>query len=214
MSKSQPDMMLSLLAVGSFIGPILLAVVVIVLGFLQPGYNHITQLMSELGEAGAPNGVIMNIATAILGISILLFAFSLLYELAKGTALKIGFILTLVAGICMIGGGIFLCDPGCVPVSFQGTIHHTVSMIGFPAIIFAPFALSQQFKSSRLWQNYRIYSILTGVFTAILVPIYLSEIFKDWNGGIQRVMLGMLLVWMEVISIKVFCISTGRTPKA
>ena len=214
MSKSQPDIMLSLLAVGSFIGPVLLAVVVIVLGFLQPSCNHITQLMSELGEVGVPNGVIMNRATAILGISILLFAFGLLHGLTKGTALKIGFILTAVAGTCMIGGGIFPCDPGCVPVTFQGTIHHTVSMIGFPAIIFAPFALSQQFKSSRLWQNYRMYSILTGVFTAILVPLYLSELLKDWNGGIQRVMLGTLLVWMEVISIKLFRISTGRTPKA
>ena len=82
-----------------------------------------------------------------------------------------------------------------------------MSMIGFPAVIFAPFALSQQFKKSKLWQGYRIYSIVTGVITAILVPVYVSEALKLWNGAIQRVMLGILLLWMEVISVKLLRIS-------
>lgn len=113
----------------------------------------------------------------------------------------------------MIGGGIFPCDPGCVPVSLVGTMHEIVSMIGFPAIIIALFALSQQLKHSKIWQSYRIYSIITGVFTAILVPVYLLEVLKPWNGAIQRVMLGILLLWMEVITIKLLRISTTRTFK-
>jgi len=206
MAKSQPGRILSL-AFGSIVGPVLFTIVVFVLGSLKPGYSNTSQLMSELGEVGTPNGVIMNLITAILGISILMFAFSLHYGLTKGRELKGGFILTMVAGICMVLGGIFPCDPGCVPVSFNGTMHEIASMIGFPAIIFAPFALSQHLKSDRSWQNHRIYSLVTGVFTAILVPLYLSEAIKLWNGAIQRVMLGILLLWMEVTSIKLFRVS-------
>ena len=214
MSKKQSDRILSALAIGSIFGPIIFTFTVIVLALIRPGYSHFIQLMSELGEVGAPNAIIMNLATAILGISILLFAFMLHYGISGNNGWKVGPIILLIGGICMIGGGIFPCDPGCVPVSFVGTVHEVVSMIGFPAVIFAPFALSQQFKNSKLWQGYRMYSIVTGVLTAILVPVYISEVFKAWNGAIQRVMLGILLLWMEIISINLLRISKARTLKA
>lgn len=214
MSKNQSDRKLSVLVIGSIVGPIIFTFAVIVLGLIRPGYSHFMQLMSELGEVGAPNASVMNLATAILGISILLFAFGSHYGISREKGWKVGPIIMVVGGICMMSGGIFPCDPGCVPVSLVGTIHEIVSMIGFPAIIFAPFALSQQFKNSKVWQGYRIYSIVTGVITAILVPVYISEVLKLWNGAIQRVMLGILLIWMEIISIKLLRISTARMLKA
>jgi hypothetical membrane protein len=140
-----------ILAIGSILGPIVLAVTVVVLGFIQPDYSHSLQLMSELGEVGAPNAIFMNVATAILGILILLFAFGL-YGIARGTSGKVGSSIMLVGGICMVGGGIFPCDLGCVPVSFIGSLHETVSLIGFSAVIFAPFAISQEFTHSEVWR--------------------------------------------------------------
>ena len=74
--------------------------------------------MSELGEVGASNAIVMNLETAILGISILMFAFGLHYGVTRDKGWKVGTIIMLVGGICMIGGGIFPCDPGCVSVSF------------------------------------------------------------------------------------------------
>ena len=212
MSEIKSDRKLSVLAIGSITGTVIFTFAVIVLGFIRPGYSHFIHLMSELGEVGAPNAIIMNLATVILGLSILSFAFGLHYGIYR-ERWKVGSIIMLVGGICMIRGGVFPCDPGCVPVSLIGTLHEIVSMIGFPAVIFAPFALSQQVKKSELWQGYRIYSIVTGVFTAILVPVYISEALKLWNGAIQRVMLGILLLWMEVITIKLLRVSTTRTLK-
>ena len=198
----------SVLAIGSILGPIILTFTVLILGFIRPNYSHSMQLMSELGEVGAPNAIFMNVATAILGISILLFAFGL-HGIARGTSGKVGSSIMLVGGICMVGGGIFPCDPGCVPVSFIGSLHETVSLIGFSAVIFAPFAISQEFTHSEVWRGYRLYSLITGVCTALLVPVFLSETLPLWNGAIQRLMLGILLLWMEVISIKLLRISTA-----
>jgi hypothetical membrane protein len=202
------DQKRSILAMGSILGPIILTFTVVVLGFIRPDYSHSMQLMSELGEVGAPNAIFMNLATAILGVSILMFALGL-YGIARGTSGRVGSIIMLIGGICMIGGGIFPCDPGCVPVSFIGTLHETVSLIGFSAVIFAPFAISQEFTHSGVWRGYRMYSLMTGVFTALLVPVFLSETLPLWNGAIQRLMLGILFLWMEVISIKLLRISTA-----
>jgi len=60
-----------------------------------------------------------------------------------------------------------------------------------------------------VWQGYRIYSLMTGVLTALLIPVFLSETLPFWNGAIQRLMLGILLLWMKVISIKLLRISTA-----
>jgi hypothetical membrane protein len=124
------DRSLRILAMGSILGPIILTFTVVVLGFIRPDYSHSLQLMSELGETGAPTAIFMNLVTAILGISILLFALGL-YSIAHGTSGKVGSIIMLIGGICMIGGGIFPCDPGCEPVSFIRSLHETVSLVGF-----------------------------------------------------------------------------------
>jgi len=41
-----------LLALGGITGPVLFAVVVLVLGALRPGYSHLQHFISELGVAG------------------------------------------------------------------------------------------------------------------------------------------------------------------
>ncbi|OGD53384.1 hypothetical protein A3K80_05350 [Candidatus Bathyarchaeota archaeon RBG_13_38_9] len=71
MSKNSSQLLntLQLAAVSGIIGPIIFAVVVFVLGQLRPNYNHFTQTMSELGEVGGQNAMVMNIAgLGLLGI--------------------------------------------------------------------------------------------------------------------------------------------------
>lgn len=78
MSKSgtQADKTLRLLAICGIIGPILYTSVLIIVGLLRPGYNHVTQYMSELDEVGGPNAIIMNIAGfTMLGLLMVAFAF-------------------------------------------------------------------------------------------------------------------------------------------
>lgn len=75
MSESERDGALSLLAVCGISGPVIYAVVVIILGLLRPGYNRVIQVMSELGEVGAPNAIIImnTVGFPLLGIQIIAF---------------------------------------------------------------------------------------------------------------------------------------------
>jgi hypothetical protein len=43
-------------------GPILFGVVVTLAAALRPGYSHVTQLISELGETGTGTALLMNVA--------------------------------------------------------------------------------------------------------------------------------------------------------
>lgn len=204
---------LRILLMGSIVGPVLLTIVVPILGLLQPGYDHVAQHISQLGVAGEPNAIVMRAVTSILGVSIIMFAFGLHLGVNRKKDWGVGSIgplLVLVAGICMVAGGIFPCDPGCVPVSFSGTVHETVSNVGFPAMIIAPFATAVQLRNRKTWRRYSHCSIAAGIVATVLVPVYVLEVFVNWNGAIQRIILAVLLLWMVAMAIKLLRSSPHR----
>jgi len=191
------------LNLGAVIGPIIFTIVVFSLAFMRPGYSHVSQLMSELGETGAPNAIVMNtLGTPLLGVSILMFALSLYACLEKTRSSQAASAVILIGGVCMVAGGIFPCDPGCIPVTPIGKMHELVSNIGFTGIILAPFLLFIHFGNSYSWKTLRLSSLYVGIITMILVPIFLMGVFESWNGAIQRILLGLLLIWMEGVSLK------------
>jgi len=131
MPRSQPDKATSLVATCGIIGPILFTVVLAILGLFRHGYSHVSQLMSELGEVGAPNALVMNTAgLTLLGLLMVAFAFGLHRGISEGKGSKVGPALIAASGTALAMTGIFPCDPGCVGVTPTGRIHSIAATIG------------------------------------------------------------------------------------
>ena len=208
MSESRPDSALSLLAFCGIIGPILYTIVVFTLGFLRPGYDHIAQSMSELGEVGDPNAIIMNtVGFPLSGLLLITFAFGLHRGLSESEGSRIGPALIAISGVGLILTGIFPCDPSCVDVSFTGRMHSICAMIPAFGMMFAPLAISQRLDKDSRWQNYRSYSIVTGIITAIIAAMYGFNVFEPLKGALQRASMAVPLLWVEVMAIKLLRLS-------
>lgn len=198
MSKRKLDITLTILAVCGIIGPIIYTTVLFTLGLLQPSYNHVTQYMSELGEVGAPNAIIMNtLGFPILGLFLIAFAFGLHHDTNRGKGSKIAPTLVAVSGVGLILSGIFNCDPGCRDISFKGHIHSYAAMLAAIPMTFAPLVSFQRFE-----KNYQFYSLITGVVAGIISILYQFPFFEPWKGAFQRIAMGVPLLWVEVVSIK------------
>lgn len=155
----------------------------ITLGLFRPGYNHVTQIMSELGEVGAPNAIIMNTAGFILlGLLMISFAFGLDRGISEGEGSKIGPALVAVSGAWLVLLGIFPCDPGCVNESFVGITHEVFAIMHAFAMIFAPLAIAQRLKKDSRWQGYLYYSLATGVVGAVIASVYGFNVFEHGRG--------------------------------
>ncbi|MDH4092099.1 MAG: DUF998 domain-containing protein, partial [Cyclobacteriaceae bacterium] len=50
------------LALGGIAGPVLFTTVTLICASLRPGFNHVSQFISELGATGTPNARLMNFA--------------------------------------------------------------------------------------------------------------------------------------------------------
>lgn len=206
--RIQPNRVQKLLATCGIVGPVLYTIVLATLGLLQPDYSHITQSMSELGEVGAPNATIMNIAGFILlGLLIIAFAFGLHRCISEGKGSKIGPALVAVSGAALVMTGIFPCDPGCVDVSIVGITHSVFAMIAAFAMTLAPLVIIPRLKRDARWQSYLAYSLVTVVVALALSAVYGLNIFEQWNGALQRISMGVPLIWMEVMAIRLLRLS-------
>ena len=192
------------LSVGGIIAPVSYTVVAIVLGLLWSGYSHVTQAISELGGVGAPNAVIMNTAGfALTGILIIVFALGLYYGLDKGSGSKIGPALVAVYGLGMFGIAFFPWDNVNL-ASFTSTMH---SLIGWPqwiGLTLGLLVLAHTFKNDLQWNNYWIYTLSTGLLTAVFIVIYAFIGVEGYMGVLQRIVVGAQLLWIEMVAIKLF----------
>ena len=207
-SKTHPDRTQWLLALCGILGPIFYTIIVIILGFLWPGYNHVSQFMSELGATGAPNAIIMNIfGFILLGILMIAFSFGLYRNVSKGKVTTISSALIVVSGISLVAVAFFPCNLGCVNISFTGKMHGVFATIPGVAMALAPLIIAQQFKDDSRWENYWLYTLVTGIVTAILGLAFLFIVIEGWMGAFQRISMGIPLLWMEVISIRLIRLS-------
>ena len=191
------------LAFCGVIAPILFTVVLLILGFVQPEYSHVTQYISELGAVDAPYALVMNtVGIPLLGVLIIAFAFALDRGVNKVEGLKIGPILVVISGFSFVLCGIFICDPDCIPVSTVGILHGYMCFIAQFALIFAPFFMFHRLARDDRWGNYHIYSLMIAVIALLVAVVYKFYGFGDLTGVIQRISFGVPLLWVEVMAIK------------
>lgn len=212
-SSTRPACTQRLLAICGIFGPILFTFVVFILGLLRPGYDHIAQSISELGEVGGPNAIIMNtVGFALLGALMIAFAFGLHRGINEGKGSKIGPALVALSGAALIMAGIFSCYPAGVDTPTVGIIHYVFITIYASAMILAPLALSPGLRRDRLWQSYVTYSLITvvvaGALSALFViTVYIFNVFEPWKGILQRVSMVAPPLWMEVMAIRLLRLS-------
>jgi hypothetical protein len=83
-------------------------------GLAQPGYQHCSQFISELGQAGAPHAMLVRFA-GFLPTGLLTLAFALLSAAHTGSTshARFGFVLFSAVGWAYLAAAFFPCDPGC-----------------------------------------------------------------------------------------------------
>ncbi len=192
-----------LLSIGGFVGPIIYVIVLSILGFFEPGYNHVTQYMSELAAVDAPNMVWMNVfGFMLLGVLLVGFGFALDYSIKKNRWGWIGPFLVIVSGVGLVLTGFFPCDLGCVNTSLVGWFHGLWSFIAQFALIGAPFFMFFRLRYDTRWVGFQWISM--GFFSVgiVLGLLYKSYVFDASVGLLQRVSFGVPFLWVFVMAWK------------
>jgi hypothetical protein len=167
-------------------------------GSRKPGYSHIRDTISELGETGSPvGGRVSYVGFMAIGVFVWLFLI-VAANVVPSEAAKAFWFLSLV-GAGYVGGAIFRCDPGAPPFgSWQNSLHN---LFGFGEYAGAAggFAI---LKESEYWLPLSsVMEYAGGLVAVCLLGISFPNPFR---GLIQRIAETTIFVGIVLIGFWVY----------
>jgi hypothetical membrane protein len=181
---------------------------------MQPGYSFTEQRLSEMGASGAPYALIFNVVGLMTsGMLTVVFSLGLYSEFSSNRVAKIGSGLLTLTGTSLFVACVFPCDVGSVEASTSGILHGVFAGIGTFAIVSAALAMWLGLKDDAVWWNHSWFSLSVAVVAVALYVPHLFSSLPRWNGAIQRMLVMVLLIWIEVMSIKLLSRSCARAPE-
>ncbi len=186
----------------------LFLIVVIGLGFLEPGYSPIKNMMSILGGVEGMRGVIFNIGLAMTGMMLVAFAVGVHLFVGKGSAIGPAFIA--LGGIGLIGSAVFPCNQGCLNIlkapDWIGIIHSLASFVAGFCLALSPIVIFPRLKKNKRLRNFAWFTLTMGILANIPGLVFwfsfLTTRMSDWEGLIQRLGIFIPLIWIVAMAIQ------------
>jgi hypothetical protein len=209
------DRTLTWLAAGGLTAPVLDVLITAWLAALDPDYSHLRQFMSELGETGRPHAAVFSAWCVLYGLLFAGFAVALARELGGNRHSCLGPGALLVVAACSVLLGFFPCDPGCAGETTSARVHILVGEVATAAIVAAPFLAWLGMWGDERWRGHRVLALVSGVLLAAVAGWLAVCHYAGLGraacalGAAQRLFLGILYVWVEVVAIRLWRL--GRT---
>lgn len=186
--------------------PVIFGISVLVIGYLTPGYNPVTQVMSELGIPGEPYAAVMNVmAFGLVGILLMGFSYAVHRAFRPRWQVTLGSAMVAGAGLSFFAMAFFHCDQGCMGTTPAGSLHLLFGLVAVVAALVAALTLSSVMRQETGWGGTWQYSLVTAILVLAILPVFLS--LQDLAGLLQRIMVGIIFLWTEVLAIRIFLIS-------
>lgn len=194
----------------SIIGPTVFLLIVLILGLVQPGYNHFVDTMSVL--ALGKWGWIQDINFLILAITIVSFGIGLSTIFEKKIVSSISIIFSIIT-VCVIAFIFFptdAVDRTRIQLtefnSFHGIIHLFITMviIGFaiPLLISIRNKMKKNIQFSHLIR-YTTISFVINIVVGILWYIFRRYgILFAWKGLWEKMIALNILTWIGIVGLK------------
>lgn len=187
-------------------------------GALRPGYSHVAQYISELGEVGAPNGALVSaLGFAPTGIAVLLFLALAAPSLPRARGTALGLACFAGAGVAYFVSALAPCDAGCPSagaITTRQAIHNAFGVYEYAGAFAGLLLLGAAFRRSKTWRGSARVSFfcagLVGAGFAVMAMPSLATV----RGVAQRVAELGVFLWIGVVSVVLLrrSVRSGDTP--
>jgi hypothetical protein len=179
---------ISLLYLG-MITPLLFWLVTITGGFIHGNYNHLHNVVSELGALGTRSEVFMSTTETVISI-LSVYAVIGYFKACNQIGLNVIPILTLLSvSISMFWAAIF---------PMHHVLHGTLGPI--PLLLNIGILLSIFLWRGKKFQTLRIVSLISFIFMLLIILRFIPNLHVNWEGLLQRTFYLGWTVWSIVLS--------------
>lgn len=210
--KNQKSFIDKYYIIGGIAAPLIYFPLVIILGALEPGYSHMTKMMSVLGGVPGIRGFLFNSGITTTGLLTAFFAVGLHREFKRSTGSNAGPILILIGSIGLMLSGIFSCNENCVNIIVEntsvGTLHFVSAFIAGMGLSVAPFFIYARFRKNPFWKKFADYTLITAFLANIPGIVFWITLFTTRlpkiEGLIQRLGIVFVFIWTEIIALHIY----------
>lgn len=164
-----------------------------VCGLRLPGYNHLTNMVSELGALGTPTQYWFSIGLVLSAVLNLFFVYGV-YQLCKPKGLSLVPVLFLIFYS-------FLAGPGIIPMPLP---LHGVIGLPFILIIVAPLAGLFFWKGQEMVLKLRFLGIISFAVMCLGFLIYFPNLLTPYFGLKQRFLYAGWSIWSMAVSYRLY----------
>lgn len=174
-------------------------------GAARPGYSHVTQYISELGESGAVHGGLVSaLGFAPTGIAVLLFLTFAAPSMPRVRGTALGLACFAGVGAAYVAAALARCDAGCPStgaISARQAFHNAFGVFEYAGAFAGLLLLGAAFRRSETWRGSARATFfcagLVGVgFAAMLMPS-----LAPVRGVAQRVAELGVFGWIAIIAV-------------
>ena len=184
---------------------------------LPPHYSAISQAESDLGVG--PYGWLMDVNFIVRGILSLALVYGLYLVWPKtGKAPRVSLALV---GAWAIGTFILAVSPADVsgPATLHGTIHLIAAGLAFLFLAVGLLGISYAMPTEGAWTSIRPSAQALAVLNLVALVVFflgsgVPRIEHNLYGLLERVFLGLGLLWMLVVAVQLLRSESRRNPRA
>ncbi len=187
------------------LSPILYTLMWVLGGFLRADYSHVRDDISSLFAVEAPRRRLFN--ALIIASSLLLFIFylGLHWGINNGQGSIIGSLIFVISGLLGVLIAVFFpLDADGEIVTFRGKLHLVLVVASGFLNILGMVALWFRLSSVSNWSDFAVFSLISAIFSLILVFAALIFIKSKYRGLVERIMVTPYQLYYFVISLMVF----------
>jgi len=201
-----------LLMLCGVLAPTVYVVTVFLGGILRPGYSHISQFISELIAAGAPNKSLLDPLFALYNLLTIAFGLGLVMTVRATSEVRgkvsgtLGALVLVAEGVLGLVTIFFPQDPIGAPITSTGTMHIILAGLSSLTAMLSMLLLGLWFRKKLGLQVYGLYSFISValifIFGGLAAVTGVSR--SPILGVMERLTIGAFLQWLFVIALKLY----------
>jgi hypothetical protein len=171
------------------------------------GYDSVTQTISELSAVGASTRPVWVLWGIVYTLLVAAFGWGILKSSGSNKRLRVVGGLMILYGIIGLGWPLAPMHSREVLAAGGGTISDTMH-IAFSMVTVLIMLCAMGFGAAAFKKSFRLYSIVTililvgfGYLTGMDAPRLQANLFTPWLGVWERIMIGVYLLWVIVLSL-------------
>jgi hypothetical protein len=203
----EPAITLRMLLLCGVLSSLLYLAMNIVVPFFYEGYSFASHTISELSAIGAPTRVLWIVPAALYTLLVTAFGWGVWISAGQNRRMRVVGDLMIVYGLSGIAWFFAPMHQREVLAAGGGTIEDTMHIVlsGVTSVI---YLCALAFGAALFGNTFRIYTVVTmaslivcGVLLSIDGPKIALNQPTPWIGVTERIMLGVVLLWIAVLSV-------------